>query len=127
MSLSRFLQIGGIAGGVAIAFSVLLPLGGDPLRLTSTLIWTVIVVGSIALLWCGCYPPPHPTGRVRADATQQKARVSPVSVPHDLLELGDLPGQLVELPRDLAFTRRYLGGCTFARPVQEALSQCAGQ
>ncbi len=49
MGLSRFLQIGGIAGGVGIDFSVLSPLGGDPLRLTSTLIWTVIVVGSIAL------------------------------------------------------------------------------
>lgn len=56
MALSKVLQIGGIVGGVAIAFSVLFPIGGDPLGLTSTLIWTIIVVaGSIALLYTNRY------------------------------------------------------------------------
>ena len=56
MALSKILQIGGIVGGVAIAFSVLMPLGGDPLGFTSTLIWTIIVVaGSIALLYSNRY------------------------------------------------------------------------
>jgi hypothetical protein len=81
MSLSRFLQIGGIAGGVAIDFSVLSPLGGVPLRLTSTLIWTVIVVGSIALFWGGCYPPSssnwsRPRGRGPAESPRL-TRVGP--------------------------------------------------
>ena len=56
MALSKILQIGGIVGGVAIAFSVLLPLDGDPLGFTFTLIWTVIVVpGSIAPLYSKRY------------------------------------------------------------------------
>ncbi len=56
MALSKILQIGGIVGGVAIAFSVLFPIGGDPLGFTSTLIWTVIVAGgSIALLYSNRY------------------------------------------------------------------------
>src|SRR4028119_133075 len=56
MALTKILQIGGIVGGVAIAFSVLLPLGGDPLGFTSTLIWTIIVVVvSIALLYSNRY------------------------------------------------------------------------
>lgn len=56
MALSKFLQIGGIVGGVAIAFSALFPIGGDPLGFTSTLIWTVIVAaGSIALLYSNNY------------------------------------------------------------------------
>jgi Mn2+/Fe2+ NRAMP family transporter len=56
LALSKILQIGGIVGGVAIAFSVLLPIGGDPLGFTSTLIWTVIVVVvSIALLYSNRY------------------------------------------------------------------------
>src|SRR5918994_1776115 len=44
MALSKVLQIGGIVGGVAVALSIMLPLGGDPLGFTSTLIWTIIVV-----------------------------------------------------------------------------------
>ena len=56
MALSKVLQIGGIVGGVAIAFSILFPLGGDPLGFTSTLIWTIIVAaGSIALLYSNNY------------------------------------------------------------------------
>ena len=48
MALSKVLQIGGIVGGVAVALSILLPLGGDPLGGTSLTVWTVIVaVGSI--------------------------------------------------------------------------------
>jgi hypothetical protein len=82
MGLSRFLQIGGIAGGVAIAFSVLLPLGGDPLRLTSTLILTVIVVGSIVLRWGGCYPPPSSNGsRPRGRDPAESPRVTRVGPP----------------------------------------------
>lgn len=56
LALSKVLQIGGIVGGVAIALSVLVPIGGDPLGFTSTLIWTiVVVVGSIALLYSNRY------------------------------------------------------------------------
>jgi Mn2+/Fe2+ NRAMP family transporter len=56
MALTKVLQIGGIVGGVAIAFSALFPIGGDPLGFTSTLIWTIIVaVGSIALLYSNNY------------------------------------------------------------------------
>lgn len=56
MALTKVLQIGGIVGGVAIACSVLFPLGGDPLGFTSTFIWTVIVAGgSIALLYSNRY------------------------------------------------------------------------
>jgi Mn2+/Fe2+ NRAMP family transporter len=58
LALTKILQIGGIVGGTAVAFSVLFPLppGGDPLGFTSTLIWTIIVVvGSIALLYSNRY------------------------------------------------------------------------
>jgi Mn2+/Fe2+ NRAMP family transporter len=56
MALSKILQIGGIVGGVAVALSILFPLGGDPLAFTSILVWTVIVVaGSIALLYSNRY------------------------------------------------------------------------
>ncbi|QYJ15914.1 hypothetical protein Rxycam_01744 [Rubrobacter xylanophilus DSM 9941] len=56
MALSKVLQIGGIVGGVAVAFSVLFPIGGDPLGFRSILIWTVLVAGgSIALLYSNRY------------------------------------------------------------------------
>ena len=56
VALSKILQIGGIVGGVAVALSVLMPLGSDPLGFTSTLIWTIIVVVvSIALLYSNRY------------------------------------------------------------------------
>lgn len=56
MAISKIFQIGGIVGGTAIAFSVLLPLGGDPLGFTSTLVWTCVVAGgSIALLYSNRY------------------------------------------------------------------------
>ena len=56
MALSKVLQIGGIVGGTAAAFSILMPLGGDPLGTTSLTIWTVIVAGSsIALLYSNRY------------------------------------------------------------------------
>ncbi|MCO1655314.1 Nramp family divalent metal transporter [Pseudonocardia humida] len=56
LALSKLLQLGGIIGGTAVAFSVLLPFGGDPLAFTSLLIWTSIVaVGSIALLYSNSY------------------------------------------------------------------------
>lgn len=56
MALSKILQIGGIVGGTAAALSILMPLGGDPLGMTSLTIWTVIVAGSsIALLYSSNY------------------------------------------------------------------------
>src|SRR5919106_6378217 len=56
MALSKILQIGGIVGGTAAAFSILMPLGGDPLGGTSLTIWTIIVAGSsIALLYSNKY------------------------------------------------------------------------
>jgi Mn2+/Fe2+ NRAMP family transporter len=56
MALSKVLQIGGIVGGVAVAMSIMLPLGGDPLGGTSIAVWTVIVtIGSIALLYSNRY------------------------------------------------------------------------
>jgi Mn2+/Fe2+ NRAMP family transporter len=56
MALSKVLQIGGIVGGVAVALSILLPIGGDPLGGTSLTVWTVIVaVGSIVLLYSNRY------------------------------------------------------------------------
>jgi Mn2+/Fe2+ NRAMP family transporter len=56
MALSKILQIGGIVGGTAAAFSILMPIGGDPLGTTSLAIWTAIVAGSsIALLYSNNY------------------------------------------------------------------------
>ena len=56
LALSKILQTGGIVGTVAICFSILLPIGGEPLGFTSTLIWTIVVAaGSIALLYSSSY------------------------------------------------------------------------
>src|SRR5919107_2170501 len=56
VALSKILQIGGIVGGTAAAFSILMPLGGDPLGGTSLTIWTIIVaVSAIALLYSNNY------------------------------------------------------------------------
>jgi Mn2+/Fe2+ NRAMP family transporter len=44
MVVSKVLQIGGIVGGTAIAMSILLPLGGDPLADPSRAIWHAIVI-----------------------------------------------------------------------------------
>jgi Mn2+/Fe2+ NRAMP family transporter len=56
MALSKVLQVGGIVGGVAIAFSILFPIGGDPMAAMSVTTWVVIVViGSIALLYSDSY------------------------------------------------------------------------
>src|ERR671917_1146447 len=56
MALSKILQLGGIVGGTAAAFSILMPLGGDPMGGTSLTIWTVIVaVSAIALLYSNNY------------------------------------------------------------------------
>jgi Mn2+/Fe2+ NRAMP family transporter len=56
LALSKLLQLGGIIGGVAVAFSILLPFGGDPLAFQSILIWTIIVAaGSIAMLYSNKY------------------------------------------------------------------------
>lgn len=56
MALSKILQVGGVLGGTALAFSILLPLGGDPLGTTSLGIWTALLVCvSIALLYSNSY------------------------------------------------------------------------
>ncbi|GAA0518113.1 hypothetical protein GCM10011581_22470 [Saccharopolyspora subtropica] len=56
MALSKLLQVGGIVGGTAVALSMLVPVGDDPLGSTSLTVWTVIVVvGSIALLYTSSY------------------------------------------------------------------------
>jgi hypothetical protein len=56
MGLAKILQTGGIIGGTAIAFSLLIPLGPDPMGTQSITIWVAIVaVGSIALLYSNRY------------------------------------------------------------------------
>lgn len=56
LALSKLLQLGGIIGGVAVAFSIMLPFGGDPLAFQSLLIWTTIVAAaSIAMLYSSNY------------------------------------------------------------------------
>lgn len=56
LALSKLLQLGGIIGGVAVAFSILFPIGGPPLSMTSLTIWTcVIAAGSIAMLYSNRY------------------------------------------------------------------------
>jgi Mn2+/Fe2+ NRAMP family transporter len=56
LALTKLLQLGGIIGGVAVAFSILLPIGGDPLGFTSLLVWTsFIAVASIAMLYSNKY------------------------------------------------------------------------
>ncbi len=56
LALSKLLQLGGIIGGIAAAFSILLPIGGDPLGPVSLTVWTcVLAVASIALLYSNRY------------------------------------------------------------------------
>lgn len=56
LALTKLLQLGGIIGGTAVAFSILLPFGPDPLAFQSLLIWTsMLALGSIALLWTNSY------------------------------------------------------------------------
>jgi Mn2+/Fe2+ NRAMP family transporter len=56
LALSKVLQTGGIVGSVAVAFSILIPIGGDPLGFTSILVWTlVVVVGTVAALYSNRY------------------------------------------------------------------------
>ena len=56
MVASKVLQLSGIVGGTAIAFSILFPIGGDPLQDPSRAIWHVIVVVvTIALLYSNRY------------------------------------------------------------------------
>ncbi|MDR7304020.1 Nramp family divalent metal transporter [Haloactinomyces albus] len=43
-ALAKFIQLGGVVGGVVAACSILAPINGDPLSFTSTLVWTIIVV-----------------------------------------------------------------------------------
>jgi Mn2+/Fe2+ NRAMP family transporter len=54
--LSKVLQVGGIVGGTAVAFSIMLPIGGEPLSAVSIGIWHVVVIASsIALLYSNRY------------------------------------------------------------------------
>lgn len=56
LALSKLIQVAGIVGGTAVAFSILFPIGGDPLGTTSLVAWTLfLVVGSIALLYSNNY------------------------------------------------------------------------
>ena len=56
LALAKLLQFGGIVGGVAVACSILLPLGGPALGTTSITIWTVfLVIVSIAMLYKSGY------------------------------------------------------------------------
>jgi Mn2+/Fe2+ NRAMP family transporter len=56
LALSKLLQVAGIIGGTAVAFSIMLPIGGDPLGFTSLLIWTTLLAfGSIAMLYSNKY------------------------------------------------------------------------
>jgi Mn2+/Fe2+ NRAMP family transporter len=56
LALSKLLQVAGIIGGTAVAFSIMLPIGGDPLGFTSLLVWTsVLAFGSIAMLYSNKY------------------------------------------------------------------------
>lgn len=56
MVVSKVLQIGGIVGGTAIAMSILLPLGPDPLLDPSRAIWhVIIVVATIVVLRASGY------------------------------------------------------------------------
>ena len=54
--VSKVLQVGGILGGTAIAFSILFPIGGAALADPSRTIWHVIVMaGTIAALYSSRY------------------------------------------------------------------------
>ena len=56
MVASKVLQLGGIVGGTAIAFSILFPIGGDPLQDPSRTVWhLIVVVTTIALLYSNRY------------------------------------------------------------------------
>lgn len=55
-ALAKILQTGGLVGTVAVAFSILIPFGADPMSFTSVLIWTIIVAaGIIAGLYSNRY------------------------------------------------------------------------
>lgn len=57
LALSKLLQLGGIVGGVAVAFSILMPVGGEPLGKTSLTVWTaIVVIVSIVALYSSKYP-----------------------------------------------------------------------
>jgi Mn2+/Fe2+ NRAMP family transporter len=56
MALSKVLQMGGVIGGTALALSILVPVGGDPMSRTSLTVWTAFVTfSSIALLYSNNY------------------------------------------------------------------------
>ena len=105
VALSKILQIGGIVGGTAVAFSVLFPLppGSEPLGFTSTLIWTIIVAGgSIALLYSNRY------GLIERGAVALVVIFSIVTI---VIAIGLLWTPFAYTSSDI------LGGLTFAIPA----------
>jgi Mn2+/Fe2+ NRAMP family transporter len=56
LALSKLLQLGGIIGGTAAAFSILLPIVGEPLGFGSLLLWTCVLAAfSIGMLYSNRY------------------------------------------------------------------------
>lgn len=56
LMLAKILQVGGIVGGTAIAFSIMIPIGSGALENTSKVIWHVIVVATcIGFLYSNRY------------------------------------------------------------------------
>lgn len=56
MALAKLIQLGGIVGATAAAFSTLFPVGRDPLGTTSLTVWTAVVVAAtIAFLYSNKY------------------------------------------------------------------------
>ncbi len=54
--ISKVLQVGGVLGGTAIAFSVLMPIGSDPLLEPSRTIWhLILIVATILALYSSRY------------------------------------------------------------------------
>ncbi|WP_306231304.1 Nramp family divalent metal transporter [Agrococcus beijingensis] len=56
MAIAKITQMGGVAGGTAVALSLLFPFGGEPLNPTTLAIWTgIVVITSIAFLYSNKY------------------------------------------------------------------------
>jgi Mn2+/Fe2+ NRAMP family transporter len=56
VDFAKMMQRGGIIGGTAAAFSILLPLVGEPLGTPSLALWTgLLVVGVVAMMYSGRY------------------------------------------------------------------------
>lgn len=56
MAASKVVQVAGIMGGTAVAMSILIPIGGDPMGKTSIAAWVaILIVFSVAMLWSNRY------------------------------------------------------------------------